>query len=265
MVKSMLHSSISNTRDSPDRQRWKGVRKRAWGRWVCEIRLPRSRQRIWLGSYATPEEAACAYDAASLCLRGTSASLNFPPSGSSSPAIHAAAVVAKAAQAAMSNPNEPLTKEAIRSAAASAAAQCRGLGFHLDGRQLSCPMRSRQEDDHQHHCDGQYVDDERQRASATCSSGYTQNSIVFSPLSQTGNGEAQSIGAADSALRQPRPLQPLPIFVHELEAADDVSLHEAVNLTMSYDSPLGTHETGVDHSTFASFAHDLVNVHGSFS
>eukprot|EP00250_Pteridium_aquilinum_P007313 c1705_g1_i1 orf=2-232(-) len=70
----VLDSSSSSSRES---KKWKGVRKRAWGRWVCEIRLPRSRQRIWLGSYATAEEAACAYDAASLCLRGSAASLNF--------------------------------------------------------------------------------------------------------------------------------------------------------------------------------------------
>ncbi|XWS70107.1 hypothetical protein CRYUN_Cryun03dG0020900 [Craigia yunnanensis] len=58
--------------------RFKGVRKRKWGKWVSEIRLPNSRGRIWLGSYDTAEKAARAFDAALFCLRGRSAKFNFP-------------------------------------------------------------------------------------------------------------------------------------------------------------------------------------------
>ncbi|XP_039006529.1 ethylene-responsive transcription factor ERF017-like [Hibiscus syriacus] len=57
---------------------YKGARKRKWGKWVSEIRLPNSRERIWLGSYDTPEKAARAFDAALFCLRGRSAKFNFP-------------------------------------------------------------------------------------------------------------------------------------------------------------------------------------------
>ncbi|KAL0694875.1 hypothetical protein Bca4012_062055 [Brassica carinata] len=58
--------------------KYKGVRKRRWGKWVSEIRLPNSRERIWLGSYDTPEKAARAFDAALFCLRGSGANFNFP-------------------------------------------------------------------------------------------------------------------------------------------------------------------------------------------
>ncbi|CAN1136264.1 Ethylene-responsive transcription factor ERF017 [Linum perenne] len=58
--------------------KFKGVRKRKWGKWVSEIRLPNSRERIWLGSYDSPEKAARAFDAALFCLRGPTAKLNFP-------------------------------------------------------------------------------------------------------------------------------------------------------------------------------------------
>ncbi|KAK1607606.1 hypothetical protein QYE76_031279 [Lolium multiflorum] len=66
---------------SPPARRYKGVRLRKWGRWVSEIRMPNSRERIWLGSYESAEKAARAFDAAAVCLRGSRAgSLNFPES-----------------------------------------------------------------------------------------------------------------------------------------------------------------------------------------
>ncbi|KAJ6708906.1 hypothetical protein OIU74_010084 [Salix koriyanagi] len=132
----MDHPNVGKVSQKGGEIRYRGVRRRPWGKFAAEIRdSTRHGARLWLGTFNTAEEAARAYDRAAYSMRGPLAVLNFP---GEYPKTKVVSDVTSSSISSSPSPSSSSSSSSASSSSMSQDAETSGIGRGKEVFEIEC-------------------------------------------------------------------------------------------------------------------------------